>query len=463
MKTIEVAGPDHVEVVDGSEHLYCDSKAFLINSYKFEGFPDIEVLEEAFYAVVDNVARLNYQLKHVDDNKWEWQETDHYNDRFLVMKSSDIDRELEDLSEAAAIMSLSVDSNHSPMILAVIQSICDSGKDEFYITQICSHLYLDGRSAEYLFNLIVDYYNALSCGDTLRPEEIIRSAKQLRTISSDSVLSDLLDTVSPTIHHGNIRELSSLETCDVGEYTIRQDLMPTDLNVCPSVFRRFELANIVRSCRDEYPHLTRNSIILATLVKAFYNHNITDRHKAENHKISFFMFTDLLLPELRKQYCGNYVSGFPVTVEGNRDLEDIANDIGAIITAYKASKMDWSISALGPSAKRCNTLTKQQVKDATEFQNNLSFMVSNWTNFRFDSDSNFLNNCRTLEHRNALRMEPDGRALTQINHLVLIVSIGPRNSLCVSMMYALKNELYTIADSIEAFVADANSVRSSWF
>ena len=80
------------------------------------------------------------------------------------------------------------------------------------------------------------------------------------------------------------------------------------------------------SCRINQPDMTRNSIVCAALVKALYILNTTQKHIPADHKISFLIASSLLSREMANRYCGNYVGGFPLTVDGQQSLKELAPD-----------------------------------------------------------------------------------------------------------------------------------------
>lgn len=200
----------------------------------------------------------------------------------------------------------------------------------------------------------------------------------------------------------------------------------------------FNVDALIRDCRDKYPSLSKNSIICAAITKAIYAINVQEKAVDAKHNISFKMVSDILSPGMRQQYSGNYIAFVPVTVDGEKPLEDIAYDINCTVVDFKENELDTSVFALTEEAIR-NALVGTA-------DDPLSFIVTNWNNFSFIETKDFLLNCQSIRHQSGVNINPkDSLGAALVNRPVLVINFSPDGELCISQFPSLS--LPTVNDN----------------
>ncbi|TMM47668.1 hypothetical protein [Colwellia ponticola] len=94
-------------------------------------------------------------------------------------------------------------SNNEPMLFTLIKHECS---DEFIVAQSCDHTYVDARSAQVIFNHIINHYNALCSKDTSTANDIILMAKALRTLPADQIIDECFKGNPQANHEKNYRQ-----------------------------------------------------------------------------------------------------------------------------------------------------------------------------------------------------------------------------------------------------------------
>jgi hypothetical protein len=419
------------------ECLMSRANILFTSGYRFKGELNFSNMEESFMAIVDCIDKFEHRLHFKTQDNFNWKPAGAYEKRFHVIKSDDIDAEFQELCRHS--LALVDEQNHCPMVLTVI---CDKkGGNEFIIAQTSEHTYVDARSAETIFNMIIDYYNALSRNDKARLQEITAAAKKMTTIPS----SEIVDILGASGHdrEANIQGLTAYPIADVGAYAIPLDIVPNCLEKYKQqrfapIVRFFSFKEMLDACRAKYPEVTQNSVACAALCKGFYNLNRKTRNSPEKHLISFKMLSDLLSPELRSQYNGNYIAFVPVSVDGDLAVEEMAKSIHDRIRHFKESKLDLTIFKLTEEAVEAALVGKEN--------DPLSFVVTNWNNYRFLNDPDYLHGCESLRHQSGVNIEPkDTLGAILVNRPILVINMSPNQELCLSFFPSLRAEEENLA------------------
>ncbi len=426
----------------GLESMMSRANILFTSGYRFKGELNPDLLKASFVAILDCIIKFDYRMHFESQGNFHWKSATDYEKRIHVIDCDDIDEEFRQLCRHS--LSLVESDKHCPMVLTVIR--CKNNNQEFIIAQTSEHTYLDARSSEVIFDWIVDYYNALIQGDTERLCDIIAVAKNLKTVHSDEMIKIL--SAHGHDRHANIEHLTHYPIADVGEFAIPLDDVPACLEEYKKqrflpIMQFFDIQQLLNLCRSKYPEVTRNSVICAALAKGFYNLNLKVKNKPEKHSISFKMLSDLLGPELRQLYCGNYIAFVPVTVEGDQPLQEIAKNIHDRTRYIKTSKLDLTLFEL----------TEQAIEDALvgTVDEPLSFVVTNWSNYKFLDTQEYLHGCQSLRHQSGVNIDPlDTAGAVLVNRPILVINLSPNNELCLSFFPSLRSEEETllVADHI---------------
>ncbi len=423
--------------VIGLECLMSRANILFTNGYRFSGELNLKNLAESFTAIVDSIEKFDHRIHFETQDNFSWKHAGAYEKRFLVVDSEDIDQAFKHLCSDS--LSLVDDGNHCPMVLTVI--LDKKGSGEFIIAQTSEHTYLDARSSEVIFNKIVEYYNALTRGDTASLDAILVSAARIKTISSGEMLSLL--TAEGHDQKTNVKGLVAYPVADIGEYAIPLSAVPECLDeykkqrMAP-IIQFFDIRELLAHCRQSYPEVTQNSVICAALAKGFYNLNLSERAKPDKHIISFKMLSDILTPELRQEYSGNYIAFVPVSVDGEKPIDEMARQINDRIRQFKETKLDVTIFKL----------TEEAVEQALvgTADDPLSFVVTNWNNYTFLSNPEYLHGCQSLRHQSGVNIEPkDTLGAILVNRPILVINLSARDELCLSFFPSLRSEAENMA------------------
>ena len=431
----------------GLEALMSRANILFCNGYKFRGDVNFLYLKESYHAIVSCVNKFNYQLDYVAQNNFEWNESSVGVgvEQVQLMTCSDVD--LGFRSIVSTCYELSGPFVPSAMELIVIIS---DNSDELILTQICSHVYFDARSAEVIFNKIIEYYNALVNDAVSVMESIVESARQLHTISSNSMLR-LLGSDQQK-HLDNIDALACYPIADEGKYGVTIENLPAALkqyqwrdNV--PIIQCLNISKVVEHCRQRFPDVSKNSVICAVIAEALYNININFKNKPTNHIISGKMLSDLLTPKQHQSYVGNYIAFVPCSVEGSDGLAEKAQSINERIRQFKSHGIDESLFRCVEEAASANMMGLDD--------EDLSYIVTNWTNYTFLNRAEYLTGCRSIQHLCGVNIDPKdcvGAAL--VNRPVIVISLSGDAELCLSYFPSLRSDLETqqIADQIRDIV-----------
>jgi hypothetical protein len=420
----------------GLESMMSRANILFTSGYRFKGELNLEHLEAGFVAVVGCIGKFKYRMHFETQGNFHWQPAGAYEKPINVIDSDDIDEEFRQLCRHS--LSLVADGRHCPIQLTVIRN---ANSSEFIIAQTSEHTYLDARSSEVIFDWIVDYYNALSQGNAERLGKIVAAAKKLKTLHSDEMMKIL--SADGHDRDANIKSLTAYPIADAGEYAIPLDTVPACLESYKKqrfapIMRFFDVQQLLDLCRARYPEVSRNSVICAALAKGFYDLNLNVKNKPEKHIISFKMLSDLLSPELRQSYSGNYIAFVPVSVDGDKPIQDIAKDIHERTRQVKTTKLDLTVFEL----------TEQAIEQGLvgTVEEPLSFVVTNWSNYRFLNNPEYLHGCQSLRHQSGVNIDPvDTGGAVLVNRPILVINLSPNNELCLSFFPSLRSEQETLA------------------
>ncbi len=426
----------------GLECLMSRAHIIFTSGYKFRGRLDVDALQRSFLAVVDSVAKYQYRLSFEAQGRFSWEKHGPFKNRFLVLESDDIEEEFKSLCGRS--IELFQDSNQFPMLMAVIKK--EEGDDsEFIVAQLSEHTHADAGSSEIILNKVLDYYNALAVNDEAALPGILEGAREIKTLDAESMIEQLKRDGFD--HVGNVERLMEYPVADVGGHKVSLDTIPGHLEsyrqrVRTPIIRYFDIAPLVQQCRVAYPGVSRNSAVSAVLAKGVYNLNVA-KGKPDEHIVSFKMLSNILPVDIRQEYIGNYISFVPVTVEGHRPVEDIAKGIQERILEFKTTQLNLSLFRLVEDAVKA-----EAVGGADE---ELSFIVTNWNNYAFINNPEYLSGCQPLRHISGVNIEPkDTLGGSLVNRPVMVISLSPGDELCLSFFPSLRSdeETHEIMESI---------------
>lgn len=413
------------------EGLMSRSEILFTAAYLFEGDLDIDQLRDSYYTITNEINKFKHQIEYSAQNDFHWCAFNDYGERFHVFESEDIEEKLKNIS--ADGFQLRASSRQFPLQFLVINSSTDK---RFYLAEMCSHEFIDNRSAETIFHLIVDHYNASYFGDEAAKSEAVSNAQQLKTLDAQSMLKlikrDDYDEVS------NMANLENYVISDAGGHGVCLETLPELLPEFQKR-RRFpegcqvDAGPMIEECRRVHPEVTKNAVITAVLHKAIYNINVRDKQVHQQQTVSGKMVADLLTPGLREQYIGNYIAFVPVSSEGEASIADIAKSIHNRIVEFKSKQIDVT----------CFNFVEQGAEEnavGTENED-LSYVITNWNNYRFLAARTFLVGCESIALHSAVNVAPlDAGGAALINRLIVVINLNFDDQLCFSMFPSLRDD-----------------------
>lgn len=401
------------------------------NGYRFKGTVHLDNLRQSFAIIADAIDKFKHALHFEAQNNFSWIPTKNGRP-FEVIEAEDLDLAFAEFCRGS--LSLVENGQCCPMALTVI--LDKAGGNDFILAQTSEHTYVDARSAETLFHLIVDHYNALCAGDHARLPSIVAAARDIACPKA----ADMIAHLGGAAHdeNANLEGLAAYPIADVGGYAIALEDVPACLDVYRQqrfepLIRFFDVKSLVERCRAKYPDVTRNAVVCAALAKGFYDVNVAMRGAAGEHPISFKMLSDLLPPDLRKRNIGNFIAFVPVTVEGSLTIEDMAKSIHDRIRHFKTTKLDLSVFSAVEQAVDAGVVGTAD--------DPLSFVVTNWSNHRLLSTSQYLHGCETVRHQSGVNIEPrDTLGAVLVNRPILVINMSPNDELCLSFFPSLRSQ-----------------------
>lgn len=419
----------------GLEGLMDRANIAFTNGYHFKGCINSEYLQQSINAICKSLYKFNFQVNFISQDNYSWDRVAQHNYPLTVIYSEKLDEEFTHWCRDSIVK---FEKNAQPPMLFALITKSNSDEDEFIIVQTSCHTYVDARSSEVIFNKIIEYYNALCKQNSANCDDIVLSVAKLQTVDADVVIQERFDMNSNVDHDKNVREITSYSVSDVGQHAIPMTVLDNKLNNYkedkhPPVVQYYDVEAMVTASRQQYPHLTKNSVICAAIVKAMHEINVQDKGVEADHTISFKMLSDILTPDMRQKYTGNYIAFVPVTVNGNKSLTEIANDINNRIVEFKTTSIDVSVFSLTEDA-----VEAAAVGTADE---PLSFIVTNWNNFTFTSTEDYLHNCSSIRHQSGVNIEPkDSLGAALVNRPVFVINFSPNNELCISQFPSLDSK-----------------------
>ena len=419
----------------GLEGLMERANIVFTSGYRFKGIIDETCFAKSIKAICHCIIKFNYQLNFKTQDNYTWDASSQRQYPLQSIVTADLDQGFSQLCKDS--FTIFDKPNSEPMLFTLIKNTSELD-DEFIISQSCNHIYVDARSAEVIFNNIINYYNALCSQDMATANDIILKTKALRTLSSDIVIEQCFTENPNANHDNNIEKIVDYPIIDFGKHAIPMNTLDETLTHYRKMPRApliqyFNVDDIINSCRKKHPKVSKNSVICAVIAKAIYNINVQEKGVKPNHIISFKMLSDILSPNLRQKYSGNYIAFVPVSVNGEKKLEEMANDINNRIVDFKKIDLDTSIFALTEEA-----ISNALVGTADE---PLSFVVTNWNNLSFTGTKNFLINCQSIRHQSGVNINPkDTLGAALVNRPLFVISFSPCGELCISQFPSLSSQ-----------------------
>jgi len=413
------------------EGLMSRSEIIFTAGYLFKGKIRVPELKESFYAITSSISKFNHQVNFKAQDHFSWQLFDDFGECFHVFESDDIQEKLKEIS--ADSFDIRAASKNYPVHLVVINSTTN---DQFYIAEMCSHEYMDARSAETVFHLIIDHYNALSFGDTEAMVSAVHEAKSLQTLDAQS----MINLLKRDGYDGpaNIEHLENYSTSDAGEHGVRLATLPELLPKFAEKKRQpisciIDANPMITKCRNIYPEVTKNAVVTAVLHKALYNINVASKGHSEKQIISGKTVSDLLTPGLREQYLGNYISFVPISTPGEISIEQIAKSIHDRITEFRVKQINLTCFDMVEQAAEENAVGTED--------DEVSYVITNWNNYRFLSSRTFLAGCESLALHSAVNVDPiDAGGAALINRAIVVINLNFDDELCFSMFPSLRDD-----------------------
>lgn len=417
----------------GLEGLMDRANIAFTSGYRFQGNINVILLQQSIETVCQCIDKFSFQVNFISQDNYAWQQAETPIFSLHTLQSNNLEEAFTQVCQHSHKTFEA--QNYVPMFFTLILGTNPSEENEFIIAQTSCHTHVDARSSEVIFNNIIDYYNALYKQSNTEKEGIIAATQQLKTVDSDIVIKQRFEMNSTANHEKNIEGITDYSIEDLGQHAIAMTaldkLLPKYKQTERSpITQHFDVHSLLTTIRHEYSNVTKNSVACACIVKALYHINVQQKGLAADHQISFKMLSDILTPAMRQQYTGNYIAFVPVTVNAGNSIAEIANEINDRIIEFKTNNIDVSVFALTEDA-----ISQGLVGTADE---SLSFVVTNWNNFTFNNQEDYLADCTSIRHQSGVNIEPkDNLGAALVNRPVFVINFSPNDELCISQFPSL--------------------------
>jgi hypothetical protein len=404
-------------------------------AFRFQGNLRLVVLSESFQAITREIGKFNMRLNFQAQNSFVWVPFEGHRPTFHVVDANDSVDCVRELSSLA--FQIRSDSNKAPINMLVLRSTEALSKEPIYTIVIqCSHEYIDARSSETLFQLIVDHYNGSVIGDAAVTSRAIEFARRLRTSSADELIR--LAAAPGYNFAANLKEMESYPTLDNGGYIIRREHFP---ELIPKLAERKRMPTgffvdsnaMVARCRAVNPKISRGAILTAVLHKALYNINVQHKGLPDKHLICGRVVSDILSPQLRQHFIGNFFAFVPVAAPGELPVEYIAKLIHDRIVEIKRRQLDLTCFQIVEFAANHDLFGTAEME--------YSYSITNWVNHHFLSTRNLIAGCESLAHMSVANYYPkDEVGAMMVNRVFAGSNLSFDGLAYMSMLQSLRDD-----------------------
>lgn len=412
------------------ESLMSRANIFFTSGYRLRGELHVGMLQQSVEQVVAAVPKFSHALAYEAQNRYQWVAAGPMAPCFQVTDCDDLQAGFEALCRDS--LAFHGDGRHCPMTVTVLRQ--RGNAHEFIVAQTCEHTYVDARGAEVVFNLVADLYKALCTGDTAAQAAVLDAARRIETLPGKE-MGALLGRTGHD-RDANLAVLGKYPLADEGRFVIQLEELPPLLEQYRSerhapLVDFHDIGARLAECRAQYPEVSQNSVICAVLAKACHDMGVQRRQVQPGHTVSFKMLSDLLEPSLRARYCGNYIAFVPVSVDGSLPLPRMAKAVHDRIREFKETRQDVTIFQLTEEAVDAGI-----VGEATDA---LSFVVTNWNNYRYLGTQEYLHGCENVRHQSGVNIDPrDTLGAGLVNRPVMVVNMSAPGEACVSFFPSLR-------------------------
>ena len=419
-------------------------------SYRFTGTVQHEVLTHSIDRVVNAIPRFRHLMKTDAGYQGHWQEQTPDMPLLVMMENDDIDQAFEDYYQQ---LSQTDQDALAPMFFVLIKR---KAGDNFMILQCGKHSYCDGGSATFVFNQMIDYYNAMiqGCSDVM--QVVLDNVSALTSPAPRDIFSLGLNSKRKLIDIGNLRhvkntvKLLTYKTCDETRYATPHAELQSMLaafrdQTSAPIMRCFDVHALIEHCGRYFPAVSPNSMVCALIAKAFHLHKRDTKKALNSPNISFRMMVDILTPPMRKKYIGNYIAYLPVTVYAPAAIHDIANVINHWLFDAKQKRADISMYKLLEFALGSGMANKTN--------DPVSYIIANISNTRLSSNPGLMHNATCNEFRACANSAPVDLGGAQLNNRpTLCFNLNSSGQLYVGFFNTLTDREvgWQILDNVQA-------------
>ncbi len=389
----------------GIAYLFC---------YRFSGQPNVCALQNSAEQVLGAVRRLRYPLMSGQNYRGSWGEQ-------VVRQPYFSSRTVPDLPQACAELYQQAGTAGSWLQQTPIHICCLLQPDQhsFVLVQSGLHSYCDGNSATYLFNQILQFYQAVLTADTAQQQQILQSMQQLSSPAPAQIYALCGRFEHKVLPIG--RWCHIVNTCRLISYPVRDhvrfatpfdqlpQVLPDTLPISTApVQQQVNLSRLLDDCNTLCPEVSPHNLVCALLAKAAWQLAQQRGLPLPDNRISFRVMIDLLNVTQRKLYIGNYIAYLPVTIDASLPLPALAQRVNQRVMQARQARQDVSMYKLLEFALRSGAANQQN--------DQVSFIVSGIGNQRLLSNPGLLPDCQWLELQAAANSVPTDQTGIRLNN-----------------------------------------------
>jgi len=391
--------------------------------YTFEGSLDIDQFSQAVNMVHDAVPKFRYYCDYLTMS-WVLRPADFdYGD--LVTKGSDVDELREELTK-----------RFEPIETCAFRfGVVEEDEGTFTLLMTYDHSQFDGVGAVVMTNMSVDVYNCLISGESY--EELLHTCR--------GMVDAPIEEVRPVGFGRKVALFWRLHRMKITDST----------HFCPTVDEVTDIPRAMgREKRREATRLydlnpllvegvSKNSLVTSIFTKAVANAVGTQEYIGH-------MTLATGLPETeRSRYVGNYTGAITHNLPAAASIEENARLVHEELQAGRRRKtieaFMWLFDATAPKIDKWkgDEVLRSVKKDPT------LFCLTNWSNWRFANDPEYIKGCRSIEMSGRTGGEPRLENSQVINKPFALICMCPGNKVNLRIEAPLEDQLLPVMDELD--------------
>ncbi|GLX80307.1 hypothetical protein tinsulaeT_36470 [Thalassotalea insulae] len=397
--------------------------------YLFNGEINVDQLKQSYNRTINSVEKLTKRPNYLSQNQFSWESTLKSQQFFQTINTDCFTTALTNISKNGYSL-LRTEDQYAAFGLIILQK---NNCQEFMLITLTDHCYLDAQSANYLFKLIIQLYNAYLSNDSKQAKTVLNTAQLLTYPNAINFIQQVTNNQGINNHPDNVSEIQKYPMIhdpapEINEEKLASYRAKTKLAKTVS----YDVSNVISRIRanSELP-LTKNSIISALLAKCFHKvHPDTANNNQE--KVTFAIAVSLPTEQQRQLLSGNYMVSISVTANViTNTVSRLAELIQKRVQNVKQTQQDFSRFILREEfLSRLNTIEDPH-----------AFYLTNWTAHEISLGKVTPQGCTFKQQSGLLTVNPSDEVVASyVNKQGIIICITPDDKVTLSITPSITEE-----------------------